>query len=786
MNLTTGDRVCGYVLVERIASGRHEVWAAAPVVRDGTCVAIKIRSTEGAVAGPDLDHANIIRTIAHDPPNTVMEFVEGRSLRQFMGDQGLIAPPYAIDIAVQVLEALAYIHSRKLFHKAINPDHILVERKRVLVAPHLKANFHYVKITAPGDGGETAVRYLAPEQAQARSIDARADLFSVGVVLYEMLTGGPPAGMEYPSELNPVVTKELDAICKKALATDPGRRYSSAAEMIEALKQAKASFVSAAPRVVAPEPPKPTDPPPVPPSAIEPKVVRAPHAAVKLALGCLSVAPWWLVSTGIHIVLLLAAMLIYVEREMRVDDREFAVSMATSAGLNDIDRPRDIFERKGIPTDDAMTSDDVAIFFPDARASNRNESADDEDYRQMKGDSKDYLSHRNGEGGGFRGGQNSKDRGAYDTMGVGGGGGGSGRYGGRFGGRENLVTRGGGTRATEGAVLAALLWLARHQMADGSWGTYQCACAADRGGQFADYNVGLTGLSLLAFLGAGYSHLSKDEVRDPVDSKRTFKFGEVCRNAEKWLMAQQSVDGLVGRGDMYSHAIAALALSETYGMTNAELIKAPAQKAMDYLVAAQTRGSGWRYTANCGSSDSSVTGWCCMALKSAELSELTFPAKSYRDALAWYDQVTDRSGCTGYVSRASRQGGHPTMTAVAVMCRLFLKKLKDDPSTGGAGLVAADPPKWGMGVTDFYYWYNGSLALFQFDGPDGALWQKWNEPMKNALLPNQKGHREGCGSGSWSAKEDRYAVGGRIYTTALGALTLEVYYRYQSVFGARK
>src|SRR6185369_14311659 len=156
-----------------------------------------------------------------------------------------------------------------------------------------------------------------------------------------------------------------------------------------------------------------------------------------------------------------------------------------------------------------------------------------EDYGQMKGDSKDFTSYIKGEAGGFRGRQAGKNPGVYDAMGVGGGGGGGGRYGGRFGGRENLVARGGGTRATESAVLAALKWLARHQNPDGSWSAEsfdaRCSGAKCVGKGEKDYDVGVTGLSLLAFLGAGYTQLSKDEYPDAANPGQVLRFGEVVK-----------------------------------------------------------------------------------------------------------------------------------------------------------------------------------------------------------------------------------------------------------------
>src|SRR5258706_2165791 len=246
-------------------------------------------------------------------------------------------------------------------------------------------------------------------------------------------------------------------------------------------------------------------------------------------------APWWLISVGIHAVLILGATLVAIERLVAIDEGEVAVVVTAKSApvVAEIERPRDVFERKGIPKEDqvAQPTDEPAIFFPEAKESDHNESADNEDYHQMKGDSKDFLSYIKGEAGGFRGRQPGKSPGVYDTMGVGGGGGGGGRYGGRFGGRENLVARGGGTRATESAVLAALKWLARHQSPDGSWKgegfCNQCSGGKCSGVGMADYDTGPTGLSLLAFLGAGHSPLSRDGFPAPATPGKALPFAPV-------------------------------------------------------------------------------------------------------------------------------------------------------------------------------------------------------------------------------------------------------------------
>jgi hypothetical protein len=525
-----------------------------------------------------------------------------------------------------------------------------------------------------------------------------------------------------------------------------------------------------------------------------PRVPETPARARGGRAGWLGNAPWWLISAGLHAVLLLGAALVYVERTLAVDEGtvEVLIGPRSNSEIAQIERPRDVFERKGIPKDDPSPSatDEAAIFFPEARLSDHNESADEEDYRQMKGDSKDFLSYVAGEAGGFRGRQAGKSPGVYDTMGVGSGGGGGGRYGGRFGGRENLVARGGGA-GTEDAVRAALRWLARHQSPDGSWSAAgfasQCAGTKCPGAGQAVFDTGVTGLSLLAFLGAGYSHLSRDETADPVRPGQTLRFGDVVKSGLKWLMANQDPDGCVGprKGHyMYNHAIAALALSEAYGMTSAQPLQGPAQKAIHFLADAQNPGKGWRYTSRSGDNDTSVTGWAAMALKSADLSGLEFPKSCYEGTRAWLDDCTEGNYYrVGYTHKPAKNDTL-SMTAIGVMCRIFMDKDKKDPRLSmGCDLLLREKPVWEDKKIDFYYWYYASLALFQFDGPSGPKWKAWNDDMKNAIVKNQNAAGSGCKNGSWDPVDRWSRSGSRIYATAVNALTLEVYYRYANVFG---
>ncbi|HLY11088.1 MAG TPA: prenyltransferase/squalene oxidase repeat-containing protein [Planctomycetota bacterium] len=527
--------------------------------------------------------------------------------------------------------------------------------------------------------------------------------------------------------------------------------------------------------------------------------------------GLLSNAPWWLVSVGLHLVLVLGATLVVVERLGLPDDAtvEVVVRQALSTPLFDkIEAPLGSVTRKGPILDKPDTGPDPLpdVFIPDAKFSDHYESDDNEDTKSIKGDSKDYLSYMPGEAGGIRGRQVGKVAGVYDTMGTGIGGGGGGKYGTPWGGRDRLKPRPKGTtRGTEDAVLSALKWLAHHQGPDGGWGAVsfagQCSGGRCSGEGDATYDTGVTGLSLLAFLGAGFSPLSKDEFPDPIDPQRTLRFGETVKRGLQWLIAHQDPEGCVGeRGakHLYNHAVAALALSEAYGMTASIAVRDPAQKAIDFLIAAQNPGKAWRYGAKCGDNDSSVTGWAVMALKSAELSELAFPrAAAFDGALNWFTEATSAKDGYYRVGYNARDTGkvyvpgkneqwddHPALSAVAVMSRIFVQKNKKEPALTAVQLLVSDLPEWKPFKVDFYYWYYASLALFQYDGPEGGLWSKWNEPMKNAIVPHQKGKADGCKVGSWDPENDRWGFeGGRVYAAAINALTLEVYYRYANVFG---
>jgi hypothetical protein len=492
--------------------------------------------------------------------------------------------------------------------------------------------------------------------------------------------------------------------------------------------------------------------------------------------------PWWAISTGLHVV---GALLIGFFWAVQLPAEEAVITAAPRRPrpLPEMEKPLDV--KENLKTLDVKQSSEEVVF-KKAEEADHTETADDEEWQKAKGDSLDFVSDKP-----FKG------KGSNDA--IGGGAGGGGRYGGRLGGKRNLVNIGGGGPATEDAVLAALKWLSRHQSPDGAWNVAgyarQCkegSCTPNPGHE--DFDAGVTGLSLLAFLGAGYSHLSKD-VHEGIC------FGDVVRKGMQWMMSHQDPEGCVGSRNamkyMYNHTICALALSEAYGLTGSNLFKDQAQKAVDFVLLSQNPGKAWRYSYKCGDNDSSVSGWAAMVLKSAEISGLQINSAGYAGTRAWYDEVTSESyGRVGYnmkdtgkvfIPGMNEQFDHnEALTAIGVMARIFMDKNKSDVRlTHGCDLLLRQKPQWNGNAIDFYYWYYASLALFQFDGPSGAKWKSWNEDMKNALVRNQNVKSSGCKRGSWEPVDRWSCEGGRVYGTAINALTLEVYYRYANVFGQR-
>ena len=194
-----------------------------------------------------------------------MEFVEGRTLKDIVRERGAAPPEAAADITLQILRALRFAHQRGIVHRDIKPHNVLIDNEgRVRVADFGIARAGVSDMTETGSVMGTA-QYLSPEQAQGKPVDARSDLYSTGVVLYELLTGRVPFDAESPvsvalmqvseppvppMEVNPEVPPALDAVTMRAMEKDPARRYQDADEFVAALESARK-----APMEILPPPP---------------------------------------------------------------------------------------------------------------------------------------------------------------------------------------------------------------------------------------------------------------------------------------------------------------------------------------------------------------------------------------------------------------------------------------------------------------------------------------------------------------------------------------------------
>src|SRR3954452_15257171 len=197
-----------------------------------------------------LSHPNIVsiydRGEAEGTYYIAMEFIDGRTLKELIVSRGPAPLTVAVEYARQILSALRFAHRHGIVHRDIKPHNALVDAEgRVKVADFGIARAGTSQMTEAGSIVGTA-QYLSPEQARGAAVDQRSDVYSLGIVLYELLTGNVPfngdtpveiamkhlsALPEPPSALRPEVPRELDLIVTRALAKDPAERYQSAEEM---------------------------------------------------------------------------------------------------------------------------------------------------------------------------------------------------------------------------------------------------------------------------------------------------------------------------------------------------------------------------------------------------------------------------------------------------------------------------------------------------------------------------------------------------------------------------
>lgn len=342
--------------------------------------------------------------------------------------------------------------------------------------------------------------------------------------------------------------------------------------------------------------------------------------------------------------------------------------------------------------------------------------------------------------------------------------------------------------STEAAIELGLEFLARHQQPDGSWSLEMFDTGHPSHQQQLVSSSAATGLAVLAFQGAGYHH-------------RDFRYALVLSRALTWLVEHQQEDGnLYVPSDsesnryamMYSHGIAALALTEAWGMTQDPSLRAPCERAIDFIASSQDpQRGGWRYRNEPGQrmTDTSVTGWMMMALHSARQGGLEVPANTLAGIESWMEVAHDPANPslfrydpyaenTASIQRVQQRNASPAMTAVGLLMRIYSGTDRESLLVQrGADYLLERPPGIRDGlVRDTYYWYYATQVLRHVGG---TKWEQWNSRLHPLLVGSQE--QSGPLAGSWdpyAPVPDRWGpFAGRLYVTTMNLLSLEVDYR---------
>lgn len=279
----TNDKYIGkilddrYEIIELIGSGgmanvykalchRLNRYDAVKIMRDETAsnteLRRRFRAESQAVAM--LSHPNIVSVydVSHsdDVEYIVMELIDGITLKQYLQKKSVLDPSEVLDFTIQTAKALEHAHSKGIIHRDIKPQNIMLLKDGMIKV----ADFGIASLenTVEENNGETvgSVHYIAPEQARGEAPDARSDIYSLGIVMYEMLTGRLPyvgnSDVEVavkhmntdpvtPRDIVPSIPEELERICLKAMNSNIDERYQTASEMLADLEQYKAQSLAA-------------------------------------------------------------------------------------------------------------------------------------------------------------------------------------------------------------------------------------------------------------------------------------------------------------------------------------------------------------------------------------------------------------------------------------------------------------------------------------------------------------------------------------------------------------
>lgn len=257
-----GDQLDHYRIENLVArSGMASIFRATDL-QSGRSVAIKIPHPEVECdpalfdrfrreedIGKTMDHPGVMKVLDDEKRSQVymvMEWVDGRLLRKIMDEQRKLDPQRAVPITLRILDALQYIHTHGVVHRDLKPENIMVDEHDniKLIDFGIAAHANSRRLTfAKFSQTMGTPDYISPEQVKGKRGDARSDLFALGVMLYEMLTGKVPYSGDNPflimndrllnnpvppREVDPTVTPQLQEIIYRALERDPKNRYASA------------------------------------------------------------------------------------------------------------------------------------------------------------------------------------------------------------------------------------------------------------------------------------------------------------------------------------------------------------------------------------------------------------------------------------------------------------------------------------------------------------------------------------------------------------------------------
>ncbi len=833
-----GKKLGGYTPTNVLGSGSFGVVYGATQISLGRHVALKVLSQklaeedeavekflqEARYAG-SLKHPNIVQVYdcGRDGDNVYysMEYCPGGSLEDHLQKHGPMPWQDALQATMDCLQALDFAEEQGLVHRDVKPANLMFDSHGSVQLADLGLATTQAESTRIYGG---TPHFMAPECFVSGGLpDIRSDLYALGCSFFKLVTGEPlfdrdgvsavldahrddtpPQLSDFDLDIPPIVNQFM----QKALHKNPDLRYSSAQEMlraafrVEGLKPLPIEVHTRGNAHGASD------------SDVRSKRYAAQKAAKKkrsivtvailavLGMGSLFVSHMMSKAEEarqVEVARITAERVAQEAESQRAKDEAY-VKHNEQAFREDFAFPdalRPIEPRLSQRLDSEETSQIIAASFE-----NRLKGANDNSFARPLSTA-EFLT-LNAE---FASGTSSSMR--YIR----------GKYGKRA---QSEYGRGGKRRGskTEKAVKSALQWLSDHQEADGFWDADQFVSrdkypnqphSDGAGGKL--YDVGLTGLSLLAFLGAG----------------NTLAVGNHRENVGRgiaWLKNQQqdnqgADEGLIGRdlgeSTLYNHAMATQALGEAcYFSNHSPTLNSALTRAVSVIRNSQNPKGGWRYGLSpSDANDSSITAWMTSALLTAQDCGVKVQPEAFLGANVVFDSLTDSStGRTGYTFDANGGGvgsfpsrrtdlmdrfpsnRSESLTAAALLCRMLMtdtKKIRrweDHPQyeilKKQANLLFNCLPVWDEigGRIDFYYWYYGTYAAKQWGGDQ---WKQWKKAIEKALIENQRHENEMDNFyGSWNPQNAAWGDdGGRVYSTAMCALILEVNYRYSSVFAFR-